>query len=157
MCPPLSGETDFARSGLSFAGRGKEKSMASTVLPPRRILVVDDEILVCDSIKRILKFCGYEVEMATNGEAALTLLDKSKFDLILIDYLMPVMKGDELAALIKSRQLSAPVVMITASAEAIQASGNPLEGVDFVISKPFLLEEFRDAISKIMPQAQSPG
>jgi CheY-like chemotaxis protein len=125
--------------------------MASTGLPPRRILVVDDEVLVCDSIKRILKFCGYEVEMATNGPAALEALDKSKFDLILIDYLMPVMKGDELAAIIKTRQLNTPVVMITASAEAIQASENPLEGVDYVISKPFLLEEFREAISRMLP------
>lgn len=126
--------------------------MGTPVSTARRILVVDDELLVCDSIKRILKFSGYEVESATSGQEALAVLDQKKFDLIIIDYLMPAMKGDELAAIIKTRQTNAPVVMITASAEALEASGNPLDGVDFVISKPFLLEEFRDAIAKILPE-----
>jgi CheY-like chemotaxis protein len=129
--------------------------MATPVSAARRILVVDDEMLVCDSIKRILKFCGHEVESATTGKDALDLLDQKKFDLIIIDYLMPVMKGDELATIIRQRQVNAPVVMITASAEALEAAGNPLIGVDFVISKPFLLEEFRDAIAKILPENQT--
>ena len=56
-----------------------------------------------------------------------------------------------------------PVVMITAYAEMLQASGNPLAGVDFLISKPFLLENLREAIAKVTPaatvasQASAPG
>src|SRR5687767_5325280 len=130
--------------------------MAALVSPARRILVVDDESIVCDSIKRILKFCGYEVEMATTAREAIALLENDgKFDLVIIDYLMPGMKGDELAVVVKSRLTKAPIVMITASAEALQASGNPLNGVDYVISKPFLLEEFREAIAKILPEQRS--
>jgi CheY-like chemotaxis protein len=62
---------------------------------------------------------------------------------------MPLMKGDELAAAIKSRNPKQPVVMITAYAEMLESSGNPLTGVDFVISKPFLLESLREAIAKV--------
>jgi two-component system chemotaxis response regulator CheY len=79
------------------------------------------------------------------------LLERSKFDLVITDYQMPVMKGDELAAAIKARDPKYPVVMITAYAEMLQASGNPLTGVDFIISKPFLLENLREAIAKSAP------
>ena len=62
---------------------------------------------------------------------------------------MPAMKGDELAAAIKSRDPKQPVVMITAYAEMLQNSASPLHGVDFLISKPFLLENLREAIAKV--------
>jgi CheY-like chemotaxis protein len=62
------------------------------------------------------------------------------------------MKGDELAAIIKSRAPNQPIVMITAYAEILQSSNNALKGVDFMISKPFLLENLREAIAKAAPQ-----
>ena len=77
--------------------------------------------------------------------------EKAQFDLVITDFEMPVMKGDELAAAIKARAPNQPVVMITAYAEMLQASGNPLTGVDCIISKPFLLENLREAIAKATP------
>ena len=125
--------------------------MTKPAFPQRRILVVDDEPLVCDAVKMMLEFDGHAVETAGNGKAALEMLEKSKFDLVITDFEMPMMKGDELAAAIKARDPRQPVVMITAYAEMLQASGNPLTGVDFIISKPFLLENLREAISKVTP------
>ena len=61
---------------------------------------------------------------------------------------MPSMKGDELAASIKTIAPQQPVVMITAYAEMLNASGQQMNGVDFLISKPFLLEHLREAIEK---------
>ena len=116
--------------------------------PPRRILVVDDEPLVCDAVKMMLSFDGHEVHAAGNGKQALALLEQQQFDVIITDFEMPGMKGDELAAAIKSKSPGQPVVMITAYAEMLEASGNPLTGVDLVISKPFLLENLREAIMK---------
>src|SRR5215471_2333038 len=123
--------------------------------PQRRILVVDDEPFVCDAVKMMLTFDGHIVETATNGKDALALFEIGKFDLIITDFAMPTMKGDELAAAIKARSPKQPVVMITAYAEMLQSSSNPLTGVDFVISKPFLLENLREAIAKVAPQANS--
>jgi CheY-like chemotaxis protein len=125
--------------------------MTEPVFPQRRILVVDDEPFVCDAVKMMLAFDGHIVETASNGKDALALLERSKFDLVITDFAMPVMKGDELAAAIKARSPKQPVVMITAYAEMLQSSGNPLTGVDFVISKPFLLENLREAIAKVGP------
>ena len=123
--------------------------MTAPAIPPRRILVVDDEPFVCDALKIMLMFDGHTVETASNGRDALILFDQGKFDLVITDFAMPTMKGDELAAAIKARSPKQPVVMITAYAEMLQTSGNALSGVDFVISKPFLLDNLREAISKV--------
>jgi CheY-like chemotaxis protein len=112
------------------------------------ILVVDDEPLVCETVKMLLMSDGHKVETATSGREALALLDKGTFDLITIDYALPVMKGDELAASIKARLPNQPIVIISASAEMLQFSGNPLVGAYFILSKPFSPEGLREAIAE---------
>src|SRR5207302_2351275 len=114
--------------------------MSAPASPQRRILVVDDEPFVCDAVKMMLTFDGHIVETASNGKEALAMFEPGRFDLVITDFAMPNMKGDELALAIKARAPKQPVVMITAYAEMVQASLNPLTGIDFVISKPFLLE-----------------
>jgi CheY-like chemotaxis protein len=131
-------------------------SCTSATMPaPRnqawRILVVDDEPAVCDAIKMMLKFDGHEVQTANGSKEALSLLEKGKFDLITVDYAMTGMKGDELATAIKQRLPHQPIIMITAYAEMLKSSGNPLTGVDFMLSKPFLLNDLREAIARVMP------
>src|SRR5947208_15165249 len=123
--------------------------MKAPPFPQRRILVVDDEPFVCDAVKMMLAFDGHSVETASSAKDALAIFDKSKFDLVITDFAMPEMKGDELAAAIKAKSPGQPVVMITAYAEMLQASGKNMPGVDLVISKPFLLENLRDAIAKV--------
>src|SRR5579864_1929729 len=125
--------------------------MKAPSFPQRRILVVDDEPFVCDAVKMMLAFDGHSVETASSGKAALDLFEKTKFDLVITDFAMPAMKGDELALAIKKRDPQQPVVMITAYAEMLQSSGTQLPGVDFIISKPFLLENLREAISRVTP------
>jgi CheY-like chemotaxis protein len=131
--------------------------MQTAAFPQRRILVVDDEPLVCDAVKMMLDFDGHLVKTAANGKEALAMLDEGQFDLVITDFQMPAMKGDELAAAVKARAPKQPVVMITAYAEMLQASGNPLTGVDLIISKPFLLENLREAIAKVTPAAARSG
>lgn len=99
----------------------------------------------------MLAFDGHAVETASCGKEALELLEKGEFDLVFTDFAMPDMKGDELAAVIKGRNPKQPVVLITAYAELLKFSGNPLAGIDFVISKPFLLEDLRKAIATVTP------
>jgi CheY-like chemotaxis protein len=123
--------------------------------PKKKILVVDDEPFVCDAVKMMLAFDGHDVATANGGKEALTLFDQAKFDLVITDFAMPGMKGDELAVAIKARNPAQPVVMITAYAEMLQSSGKALPGVDFVVSKPFLLEHLREAIASVLPDASS--
>jgi CheY-like chemotaxis protein len=119
--------------------------------------VVDDEPLVCDAVEMMLSFDGHSVRKASSGREALAILEKESFDVIITDFEMPNMKGDELAAAIKARAPGQPVLMITAYAEMLRAMGNPLTGVDSVISKPFMLESLRDAIARVSPSAAHAG
>ena len=132
--------------------------MANPVTPQRRILVVDDEPFVCDAVRIMLTFDGHVVETACNGKDALVLFEKGRFDLVITDYSMPSMKGDELAAAIKAISPNQAVVMITAYAEMLQTTQGAMPGVDFIISKPFLLENLREAIVRATSRGGStPG
>ena len=115
-----------------------------------RVLLVDDDLLVCDSIKRMLEFDGRKVEVATNAQEALALCEDRTFDVILLDYLMPVTKGDKLALAIKERLPHQPIIMITADAEKVEAMEKPPPGVDLVMAKPFRLDNLREAIEKVL-------
>ena len=130
--------------------------MNKPAIVSRHILVVDDEPFVSDAVKMMLTFDGHKVDTASSGQEALALFEKGKYDLIITDYAMPVMKGDELAMTIKARTPDQPIVLITAYAEMLKASHHPLRGVDFVISKPFLLENLRDAINKATSASAQP-
>ncbi len=127
--------------------------MATQSDSTRHILVVDDEPLVCDSVKMMLASDGHTVETATSSQEALDLFAKSRFDLVVIDYVMPAMKGDILAAAIKAQVPNQPIAMITAHAEVLAAPNNPLTGADFIIVKPFMLEQLREVIAKLPPKA----
>jgi CheY-like chemotaxis protein len=126
--------------------------MTTPVITARRILVVDDDPLVCDSVRMMLAHDGHAVETAKSGKEALELFTTGKFDLILIDYAMPAMKGDQLAAAIKAQAPDQPIAMITAHAEFLESPTHPLAGKVFVVAKPFMLEELREVIVKLWPK-----
>jgi CheY-like chemotaxis protein len=117
----------------------------------RHILIVDDEPLVCQTVQMLLEDEGYVVDAARSGAEALALFKPGKFAMVFTDYLMPEMKGDQLAAAIKSRSPNQPVVMLTAYPEKLQSSDCPLGGVDSFICKPFELETLRSAIARFAP------
>ncbi len=130
---------------------------SAPISPPRHILVVDDEPFVCDAVKMLLDFDSHIVETARSGPEALNLFSPGKYDLVITDFEMPGMKGDQLAFAIKERDPKQPVVMITAYAEMLQDSHNPLSGVDLIISKPFTLESLRKAVRKTTQAPPRPG
>ena len=110
-----------------------------------RILVVDDEALVCESIGLLLAYDGHRVETASSGEEALARFDRGQFDLVFTDFCMPGMKGDELAAAIKDRAPDKPVILLTAFPPAYK-----VPAIDLVITKPFYLSTLREAVETVM-------
>lgn len=117
-------------------------------------MVVDDEPAVCGAIKMMLDFDGHEIRTAGSGKEALSVLEHDKFDVVFTDYSMPEMKGDALAIAIKQNLPNQPVVMITAHADVLKSSGNPLTGVNFLIGKPFLLQDLRTAVARVLPETR---
>jgi CheY-like chemotaxis protein len=124
-------------------------------ISPRRILVVDDEPFVCDAVKMMLDFDGHTVETAATGEEALKKFGKGKFDLVITDWKMPGMSGDQLAEAIKKLAPEQPIVMITAHAEMLQTANISSQLIDAVVPKPFLLEDLRQAIAKVSHGAEA--
>src|ERR1043165_3631719 len=100
-----------------------------------RILVVDDEPLVCEAVRMLLVFDGHSVEVARDGAEALTMVTPDRFDLVMLDYEMPRMKGDQLAAQLKERFPQLPVLMLTAHGDMLRSSGQSLPGVDLIVDK----------------------
>lgn len=121
----------------------------------RRILVVDDDPMVCDCVVMLLVFAGYQVDTATSGRAALEKLQKDNFDLVFTDYTMPEMKGDELATAAKELSPRLPVVIITGNAALLAEPAKLPPGVDFLIAKPFLLDDLCSAINRLCPATDS--
>jgi CheY-like chemotaxis protein len=116
----------------------------------KRTLIVDDQPDILEALRLILESDGYEVQSAQSGKCAWDRLCREGFDLMVTDFDMPEMKGDELARRTKERWPKTPVLMLSGSAETLRGSDRKLHGVDALVSKPFLLEEFRDQVARLI-------
>jgi CheY-like chemotaxis protein len=121
--------------------------MTISRINPSRILVVDDEPFVCESIRMLLSFEGHSVTTAHTAEEALRIFSPQEFDVLITDYAMPGMQGSELAAEIREQAPGLPVLLVTAYADMLDSWGADLSSVDCVVSKPFRLEGLRKALA----------
>jgi len=110
----------------------------------KHILLVDDEQDVRDTLKLLLELDEHAVVEAKNGREALEMFTQDPFDLVISDYMMPEMRGDELAANIKRLAPSQPILMLTGSLEMTEGCSPQ---VDAVLRKPFSLADLRRAIA----------
>ena len=117
----------------------------------KRILVVDDEALVLESLRMTLAFYGYTVETASGGATALEQLERAQFDLVVTDRKMPKMTGDQLAARIKQQWPHLPVIMVTGYPPDFKPPG-----VDVVLLKPFSTAGLRAAVDALMNSRTEP-
>jgi two-component system alkaline phosphatase synthesis response regulator PhoP len=112
----------------------------------KHILLVDDQRDVRDTIKMLLGIDGHTVAEANNGREALEMFKHDRFDLVITDFLMPEMRGDEMAANLKHLVPSQPILMLTGSAEALNTSSPSINGF---LRKPFSLVDLRQAIVQL--------
>lgn len=106
-----------------------------------RILVVDDEVMVRESVRMTLAHFGYTVRTAESAAEALTLLSTETFSVVVTDWKMPGMTGDQLATQIKAQWPKLPIVLLTGHAPAGQPAG-----IDVLLIKPFSASDLRAAI-----------
>ena len=123
---------------------------------PIQILVVDDEPAIREFVCLLMKHDGHEVETAACGEAALALLAQRHFDLVITDFSMPGMQGDELVARIRQQRPTQRVIMATAFAEEFKVFGQADGHVDALLLKPFTLQELRSTIESVLA-VEPPG
>jgi len=107
-----------------------------------KILVVDDERAVRESLRRALELESYEIELAADGnEALLTLESESEPDAVILDLLMPGLDGLEVCRRLRSSGRQLPVLMLTARTEIEDRVAGLDAGADDYVVKPFALEE----------------
>ena len=117
-----------------------------------KILVVDDEKLLVKGMKFNLENEGYEVECAYNGAAAVELAREGKFDLIILDVMMPEVDG--LEACMRIREFSnVPVIMLTAKSEDADKLMGFECGADDYLTKPFNVLELKARVRALLRRA----
>ncbi len=118
----------------------------------KRILVVDDEFSVRDSLQHWFRKDGFDVELAENGQSALQALERKSFDVILADIKMPGMDGLELQQRIHQIDASLPVIMITAFASVETAISALKHGAFDYVTKPVDPDELSHLVSRALEQ-----
>ncbi len=123
------------------------------VMPKASVLVVDDNAMNVDLLLRILKKTEMTADTATDGQKALMKLRKRKYDLIIMDYMMPVMDGVETLSIMREERLcpGAPVVMLTAGGLRGDESRFKELGFDAYLTKPVVANTLYELLTDIMP------
>lgn len=117
---------------------------------PKRILVVDDEINVCKSIRRALVCDEYEIDMATSGEEALRKEAEKPYDVILIDLMMPGLSGMDLLRALKNQRSGAQIIMMTGYPSTKTSLHSMELGAFDYLPKPFIPSEIRNVVVKAL-------
>ena len=106
-----------------------------------RVLVVDDDPAVRESLRRSLVFNGYQVELAADGEQALRAVADSRPDAVVLDVMMPRLDGLATCRALRAAGDDVPVLMLTARDEVADRVAGLDAGADDYLPKPFALEE----------------
>jgi two-component system response regulator PilR (NtrC family) len=120
------------------------------------ILVVDDEPSIREFLQIMLAREGYEVACAEDGREAITLFEKSPFDVVLADIRMPKSSGFEVLNRIKELSPGTKVIMITAYASFESAVESMKEGAYDYIAKPFNVDEVKRTVSNALQSVRVP-
>jgi two-component system, OmpR family, response regulator MprA len=121
-----------------------------------KVLVVDDERAVRDSLRRALELEGYDVELAADGEDALErLAENGEPDAVVLDILMPKMDGLEVCRRLRREGHRLPVLMLTARDEVENRVAGLDAGADDYVTKPFALEELLARLRALLRRTTS--
>ncbi|MBL8152401.1 MAG: response regulator, partial [Blastocatellia bacterium] len=138
---------------LPFAAQTEADTKTTTpakTVKQKRILVIDDEMVVRGVIQEILQDEGYQVVDAATGEDGIILFNKEHFDLVITDLGMPVMSGWDVTQILKSINQEVPVILLTGWATQTDLVKAKESGVDMVLGKPISSNDLVEAVLQIL-------
>lgn len=115
-----------------------------------KVLIVDDEPAMRQGLADNLEFEGYETAMAANGKEGLEMILATSYDLVVLDVMMPEMSGFDVCKELRKRNISVPIILLTAKGEEIDKVLGLELGADDYITKPFSLRELIARIKAIL-------
>lgn len=116
------------------------------ILTKQKILIIDDDEILCNVLGEELEEENYSVTCSFSGKEGLAKLKLERYDLILLDYQMPEMDGYEVLQEIRIIYPSLPVIIITANRDVDTIKKFELKGISDLVNKPF---EFEDLLTRI--------
>ena len=111
---------------------------------------MEDEELIREVVHAFLQDDGHTVTLAADGLEGLEAFKKGQFDLVVSDWAMPGLNGDQLAAATKKLRPEIPVIMVTGFGDIAEASQSEPSFVDAVLSKPVQPRQIREAIARVV-------
>ena len=138
----------LGRSDMAVAGRWNPGKATG-----RKVLVVDDEAVAANSVRRTLSRRGFRVDEAFSGNEALNRILSEMYDLVLLDMKMPDTNGLELLPIIKKHRPNLPVVMVTGYASIDTAVEAIQRGASDYVAKPFTPDELFTATNRAIRRA----
>jgi phosphate regulon transcriptional regulator PhoB len=120
-----------------------------------KILLVDDEEMIVESIEYALLQEGYEVVRASNGQEALQQVQLTKPNLIVLDLMLPQLSGLEVCRLLRREHNDVPIIMLTAKGEEIDRVIGLEVGADDYLIKPFSLRELVARIKALLRRSKA--
>ncbi len=106
-----------------------------------KILIVEDDIKISLFLEKGLKEENYNVDCTYDGEEGLYLIETNKYDLILLDIMIPIIDGKELCKIVRDKGIETPIIMLTAKSSIEDKVFGLNEGANDYITKPFSYEE----------------
>ncbi len=114
-----------------------------------RVLLIDDEPFVRETLEEILRLQQHDVVVADDGISGLARFREGAFDLVMTDLAMPGMSGWQVAQAVKAARPQVPVVLVTGWGVEVQADDLKKHGVDRVLTKPFRFDDVRDVLTGV--------
>ena len=115
-----------------------------------KILIIEDEKILADSLKTLLEGKGFEVEAVYDGETGKEYALLGIYDLLILDVMMPKMDGYEVASQVRSQRCSTPILMLTAKSEVEDRIRGLNSGADYYLTKPFDTAELLACINALL-------
>lgn len=115
-----------------------------------KILIVEDEKLLADSIKLLLEAKGFEVEAVYDGVSGAEYAELGIYDLLILDVMMPGLNGYEVAQRVRAKRCATPILMLTAKAGLEDRIEGLNAGADYYLSKPFDTRELLACINALL-------
>ncbi len=121
-----------------------------------QVLIVDDEVQMCNILHRILEKEGYRVQTAPDGKAALRLVEKIDPDLILLDLMMPGIDGREVCSIVRQLSEKTRIIYFTAKVESDPVKLKELrDEADAFIIKPATSKQILSGVKKVLEDIPS--
>lgn len=115
-----------------------------------KILIVEDEVLLANSLKTLLEKKGFTVEVAYDGEAGKDYAETGVYDLLILDVMMPKLNGYDLARQVRAERCATPILMLTAKGELEGRIEGLNAGADYYLTKPFDTRELLACINALL-------